>query len=432
MSPVPATTADDRATPLSGRLLPIAASLLLAMALTACGEAGGPSSWEGSVRDSAGVRIVENPDRGTWTADSQWRLEEDLRIGVSDGDPELQFGSVTGLDVDAQGRIWVLDNQAARVRVFDRDGSLVKAFGRRGQGPGELSAQAMGLFLAPGGGALVADMGNQRMVVLGDDGEEVRTLPIEFTSGIPILYAAGGDGAIYQQVRLMSLPGMAPIEGGPRDLIYSLNSDGSVADTVATLEAGQSFDFSGGMPTIRIFSPENVWTVTTGGRLVTGKNSMYSLEIRGADGEVETVLRRQSSRRAVTDADQRSFREAMRRAWADAGMPEAVAAQMEQAVQFEANWPALAALFPGPDGSLWVQRVDPEGSLDPSAFQDLQNFQFGSPSWDVFDREGRYLGILQMPEGFAPRHFEGEAVYGLHTDDLGIQRVARYRLVRGA
>jgi hypothetical protein len=418
---------------LSSPLPAAAGALLLALALTACGgEAGSAPVWEGSVRDSAGIRIVENPARGIWTDESRWHLHEELRIGVAEGDPELQFGSVTGLDVDAEGHIWVLDNQASRIRVFDAEGTLLRAFGRRGQGPGELSQQAMGLFVGPDGAALVADMANQRMVRVDAQGEPLETRPIDLTAGIPMLYGAGGDGGIYQQVRLMSLPGMAPIEGGPRDYILALRPDGSIADTVAELVSGTTFEFGeGGMPTIRIFSPENVWAVTTGGQLVTGVNSTYSLALREPGGEPTTILRRESARRAVTDSDQRSFRDAMRRAWTDAGMPEAVAAQMEQGVQFEPNWPALAALIPGPEGTLWVQRVDPEGALDPSAFEDLQNFQFGSRGWDVFDREGRYLGILEMPEGFTPRRVVDNAVYGIHTDDLGIQRVARYRIARG-
>lgn len=414
-------------------ILPAGAGLLVALALAACGgDARGTAVWEGSVRDSAGVSIIENPARGIWTDESAWRLEEEVRIGVADGDPELQFGSVTGLDVDAEGRIWVLDNQASRIRVFDADGTLLRAFGRRGQGPGELSPQAMGLFVGPDGGVLVADMANQRMLRVDTEGEPLETRPIDMTAGIPMLFAPGGDGGVYQQVRLMALPGMAPIEGGPRDFILALRPDGSIADTLAELASGTTFEFgAGGMPSIRIFSPENVWAVTTEGRLVTGVNSTYSLELREPGGEPTMVLRRESARRPVTDSDQRSFRQAMRRAWTDAGMPEAMAAQMEQAVQFEANWPALAALIPGPEGTLWVQRVDPDGELDPSAFEDLQNFQFGSRGWDVFDGEGRYLGVLQMPEGFTPRRVVADAVYGIHSDDLGIQRVARYRIVRG-
>lgn len=409
-----------------------AGALLLALLLSACGSDGGTPQWQGSVRDSAGVRIVENPAQGIWTPDARWHLEEDLRIGVADGDPELQFGSVTGLDVDGAGHIWVLDTQASRIRVFDGEGTLLRAFGRRGQGPGELSPQALGLFVGPDGGVLVADMANQRMARMGDQGEPLETRPIDMSAGIPMLFAAGGDGGIYQQVRLMALPGMAAIEGGPRDFILALRPDGSIADTLAELASGTTFEFgAGGMPTIRIFSPENVWAVTTDGRLVTAVNSVYSLEFRDRGGEPTTILRRESARRPVTDSDQRSFRQAMRRAWTDAGVPEAMAAQLEQAVQFEPNWPALAALIPGPEGTLWVQRVDPDGELDPSAFEDLQNFQFGSRGWDVFDQEGRYLGVMEMPEGFTPRRVLGNAVYGIHSDDLGIQRVARYRLVRG-
>jgi len=112
-------------------------------------------------------------------------------------------------------------------------------------------------------------------------------------------------------------------------------------------------------------------------------------------------------------------------------MPPAMAAQMEQVVEFEDTWPALAALLAGPEGTLWVQRVDPDDAIDPAAFEDLQNLQVGSPAWDVFDAEGRYLGIVEMPERFTPRRVVGDLIYGVQTDEMGVARVARLRVVRG-
>jgi hypothetical protein len=61
----------------------------MAVAVTAC--AGGDGAWTGTVRDSAGITIVSNTDDGVWTASDRWRVEEDLRIGAAEGDPEYQF-----------------------------------------------------------------------------------------------------------------------------------------------------------------------------------------------------------------------------------------------------------------------------------------------------------------------------------------------------
>ena len=413
------------------RAAPLALALP-ALLLAACGgDPGGEVAWQGTVQDSAGVRIVENPAQGIWTPESTWTVEEELQIGVMEGDPELQFGSITGIDATAGGEIYVLDAQAHRIRVFDGEGTLVRAFGQAGQGPGELSQAPAGLFLAADGNLLVPDMMNQRISRFTREGEAAGSVPLDFTAGIPLLFAAGPDGTVYQQVRRMTLPGMAEVEGGPMDFLFVLGDDGAVADTLARMTPGESFSFGGGTPSIRIFAPENLWTVLGSGELVSGKNSTYSLEIRNPDGQLSTILRRASTRRPVSESEKTSFRGAMRSAWEDAGMPPAMAAQMEQTVQFEDTWPALAALLAGPEGTLWVQRVDPDNALDPAAFEDIQNLQVGSPAWDVFDAEGRYLGIVEMPERFTPRRVVGDLLYGVQTDDLGVARVSRLRVVRG-
>lgn len=415
----------------STRRLSSAVALIAVAATAGCGDsAAGSAEWTGTVRDSAGIRIVTNPDAGMWVPETRWALAEELRIGVESGRPELQFGSIMGLDVDDEGRIYVLDGQAAQIRVFAADGEFERAFGRSGAGPGELSQAAAGAFVTHDGGLLVPDLQNARITRFSSEGEPAGSTPLDLAGGIPLAWAVSGDRVLFQQSRLMSIPGQPPIEGGPRDFILARDAEGAVADTIAELASGESFTFqgAGGMPQIRIFAPEPLWAVTTDGRVVVGMNSEYSLEIRDATGELHTILRRDSQRRPVSQSERDGMRRGMRRAWEGAGMPPEMAGQLEQAVQFEETWPALAALVGGPRGSLWVQRVDPDVAMSEEAFGDLQNLQFGSPAWDVFDAEGRYLGVVETPEGVTPRRFIGTQMYGVHVDDLGVQRVVRYRI----
>jgi hypothetical protein len=54
----------------------------------------------------------------------------------------------------------------------------------------------------------------------------------------------------------------------------------------------------------------------------------------------------------------------------------------------------------------------------------------GSDDWEVFDDQGRYLGVLTMPARFAPMRIEGDALWGVQRDELDVPSVVRYRLVR--
>ena len=53
----------------------------------------------------------------------------------------------------------------------------------------------------------------------------------------------------------------------------------------------------------------------------------------------------------------------------------------------------------------------------------------GAPDWDVFDAEGRFLGVVSMPKRFAPRVFVDDKIYGVWRDELDVQYVVRMRIV---
>ena len=410
------------------------AALLL---LAACGGEEGRSGAEPVVQDSAGVRIITHPGQGTWARGEGWRLQEELRIGVDAGDPELQFGNVMGVDADPEGYIYVLDGQARRVRIFDPQGNLVHSFGRGGGGPGEFS-QALsqppgGLFVGADGTIMIPDMGNQRVSQFGPRGEAMGSVPLELESGIPLLWTRSDDRNVYKQLRQMAFPGMPAADAEPRDRIVRLDPETGEEEVLLEMPVGQSFGgmTAGGVPEIRIFAPEPLWTVLGDGRVVTGSNDEYSLAIRSTSGEAEIVVRRALERRPVTARNESDLRALFAEAWEEAGVPPQMAGPLMDAVQFEPFWPALAQIVAGPEGTLWVQRVDPASSLDDLTMDDLQAGRWGSPQWDVFSSDGDYLGVVEMPPRFTPMRFVGNHLYGVDRDDLEVQRVVRLRLEGG-
>lgn len=422
----------SRTRPLAWRGLGLA--LVVGLTTAGCGgDAAGTGEWTGTVADSAGIRIVTSPAQGVWTEDTRWRVEEELRIGVEGGDPELEFGRLGGVDVDGQGRIFALDVQAARVRVFDPGGELLHAFGGSGSGPGELSNTAMGIFVTDGGEVLVPDMANARVSRFTPEGEVLSAVRLELEHGFPMAWSRTPDGSLVHQARRMDLAGGGGAPADAVDALVRLDPADQSTDTLAVIPAGTTFSGggTGGAPQIRVFAPEPVWTVMDGSRIVTGLNSEYSLHVRDTSGDVTTIIRRDFTRRPVTPGQQDAFRDGLASAWEDAGLPPQAIGQLIENVQFAEQWPALAALLSGPDGTLWVQRVEAEVEIDPAALSDLQAFQPGSSDWDIFDSEGRYLGIVEMPEGFMPTRIMDEHVLGIHRDELGIQRIVRLRLVRG-
>ncbi|TVP80526.1 MAG: 6-bladed beta-propeller, partial [Gemmatimonadales bacterium] len=372
------TSAVSRTPGLLRLALPL--SVLALLGIAGCGDSdsteASPDLPEGQVRDSAGVSILEFPASDGRMAGPQWDVDADLRIGVESGDPELEFGQIAGITVHPDGRIIVLDAQASRIRVFSPEGELVHAFGRAGQGPGELSLGAAGLFMDSEEALLVPDMMNQRLSRFSLDGESLGSTPLDFTLGIPLLWMAEPDGRVLFQLRTLDMMAMTT-GGGPgdvEDLILARHPDGSGLDTLAVMPSGETFGMgSSGIPEIRFFAPELVWTVLDGGTLVTSTNDRFSLEFRSEDGELRRIVRRPGSGPEVTEGQRRAFRDAIMDAWSEAGVPDEMMGMMSEAIGFHSHWPTLAALFPGPDGTVWIQSVDPErvlGEADQLDFTD--------------------------------------------------------------
>ena len=79
-----------------------------------------------------------------------------------------------------------------------------------------------------------------------------------------------------------------------------------------------------------------------------------------------------------------------------------------------------------------MQRLRTPSEMSPEELEDFNpQLGFGSPDWDVFDAEGRFLGTIEMPERFQPIRFQDDRIYGIWRDELDVQRVWVLALDRG-
>lgn len=391
--------------------------------LTACGgDAGsGGEEWGGSVRDSAGVMIVTNPEVGLWGGEAAWSVVEEYRVGGMAAETEAQFGAVVGLDLDAAGNVYVADQQASTIRVFSPEGAFVRTIGSAGQGPGEIGAALAAVFVV-GDEVWAADVLNQRVNRYDLAGASLGSLPLDFTKGAPIRWdEIAGDRVL---VQLRNVAALSTGEAGGGDPLVFLGEEGG--DTLAVLPEGMSLRMEGGVPQIRIFEAEPVWDASADGRLTMAVNSGFRVEVRRPDGSLERVVTRPFTPRPVAESDRQVLLDGLRDVMADQGAPpQAVELFLGQAT-FADHYPAFAQVLAGPAETLWMQRlVTPQEMAETGTF-DLQNF--GSDDWDVFDAEGRYLGVMSMPERFTPLRVDGDTFWGVQRDELDVPSVVRYRL----
>jgi hypothetical protein len=292
-------------------------ALAALLVLPACG--GGDANWAGTVRDSAGIAIVENPAAGLWGAEDAPTITREVDIGTADGPPETQFGMITGITTDSEGRIYVLDQQAKKVRAFEADGRFIREMGGEGSGPGEMSQGAAGLLRLAGDTLVVADVLQQRVNLYTPDGSALGSFPMMVVDGIAVRWDVTPDERIVHQLRKFNMgpaaPGAAeqPAMGTVGDLILVRGLDGAILDTIAVLPPGKTITGGPGQQMrMTIFESEPVWDLAPDGRLYMALNDDYRINVTSSDGRLERIITRPYERRPFTEADRTQMMAALR------------------------------------------------------------------------------------------------------------------------
>lgn len=405
-------------------------ALAAAIALIGCADGAGDAvegDFAGTVRDSAGIQIVDNTARGLWGADGGWSTEEVLTIGEAAGDPDYQFGQIAAVDALSDGRIAVLDAQAQEVRIYGPDGTYRETFGGPGNGPGELSPQAIALFVGRGDTIVVPDMGNQRITLIPPEGEAT-SFPLRMEQGIPMGFDLSASGELISQRRTMNFQDPTA-EVGDEDVVLSQAYDGTITDTLLTPPRGGTFKMTGGGPQITLFAPEPQWTTLGDDRIAYASSDAYRISVYGSGGELERIVTFPHQPQMITETEQGRITDLVKRLWEENGVPPQAIEQMAGSLSFAERWPAFTRMRGGPHGTLWVQRVR---DMDDMTEDELENWNpqldQGDPRWDVFEADGRYGGVVELPARFTPFALEEDRIYGVFRDDFDVQYVRVYRL----
>ncbi len=352
---------------------------------------------------------------GSVGLDSLFLFRESLRIGVMDGNPELEFGRIGPMAVDGRGWIHVFDRLRSDVRVFDGEGALVRVIGRGGSGPGEFSPDVQTMVFAGGDSLLVEDPVVRRRLTFGPEGEHLGTRRLLPGDGTARLWRIHPEGCLVEQHRRF---------GGPEtgEWLVCREVGGGVRDTLAFFEYPV---FQSNTPPVPLLGPRPLWAVLEDGSVVYGVSGP-ELDVTRIqpDGRVLNRIQDDLPPRPIGAEDRAILEDRFREDWAQAsgqridGLP----------VAFPEVYPAMLRLLPGPGNTLWVQRMgSPEevGGLDLLSPMDEP---VAGGEWRVYSAEGRHLGVTRFPPGFQPRIYREGRYYGVHTDALGVQRVVRLEI----
>jgi hypothetical protein len=143
---------------------------VVVLSLSSCAgqdAAESDATWVGTITTEGNVTTVVNESGSVWNGSAT--LVEEASIGEEGAGPEHLLGSVRDLATDGQ-RIFVADSQALVVRVYDLAGNHLMDVGAPGQGPGEFQ-EAKGVGVSPDGRIFVQDDRARKIHVFDGQGE---------------------------------------------------------------------------------------------------------------------------------------------------------------------------------------------------------------------------------------------------------------------
>lgn len=409
---------------------------LFLLAATACDSNGSGRSdgnWQAetdTIGDTVRVRTLAGSVRG-----GAVRLEPEMTIGLLEGREEYLIGEPQAIAVDSKGVIYLLDVHGPIIRAYGPDGVHIRNIGRDGEGPGEYSSPD-GIAVLSDGRLLVRDPPNARITVFDSLGTHLDEWPL--TGGFNTSIRFFVDLADNSYTTTLLDRGVDPWDW--RFGLIRYNTGGVISDTLPTpvwdhrpahvTASGEGWQTVRAVP----FSPEPAWTFSPMGYMVGGLPTDYRIDLFLSDGSVRRIERAYEPLPvAGAEADERraAITEGLRRraglwSWNGPPIPD--------------HKPPFKELFTSWEGDIWVS-LSTEGvasmTLAEAREEEVRTGRaprrFSEPlAFDVFDREGRYLGPVDPPEGFQIEPepvVRGDHVWAVTRDELDVPRIVRFRIV---
>jgi len=387
---------------------PIIAAIACALSACAASDDRGAAPWTGTMDTlPSGHVVVRNTATPIWPAGRGWKVVEELRIGSMEGDGPDVFGWIPSFEVDAAGRLWVLDGQAQELRVFSPTGAHVRTIGRKGGGPGEF-AQAIHVDQGPDGLIRVMDPSNNRLSVFDTAGVYLGSKPA-LGGFIVIPWPGGYDHAGRYYTPVMSSGEFA---------VARLDTTFAVIDTLFPPRDPVRREFfehrSGNNSFMRASIPFRggmLWRLSRRGTIWAMFTDEYRLFELSADGDTIRTITREYTPLPVTAADRERAREELEWFTRQGGTIDLS--------KLPRTKPAATDFFTDDEGYVWVNRVTaagPEGT-----------------EYDIFDPEGRFLGTVELPfplSSVPAPIIRGGVLYGVMQDELEVQYLVRARIVK--
>lgn len=392
----------------------VAASVILA------GCADAQEGTRVSITDSAGIRLIES-HRPEWQGSRGWRLEPhpELVIGEPARSSAEEFTRIEEVLTLPDGRIVVANqNDPPNIRFFDPAGDHLESVGREGEGPGEF-LDIEELWFAPPDSLVVFDRRAFEITLFGTDGRYLDEVQMELQFGQDpdlrgLFKGRFADGS-YLFLPLAPYPSRNTQGSGRERLaVVRALANATIVDTIGVFPYLDWVGLSSGSVTSPLFGHQAAHLVHDSA-YYTGMGDDFTIDHYTLTGRHLRRIRRAFEVQPITD----ELRE--RRI---AEILEGLSPDNHSQARRLANERSLSGTIPA-FGRRW--RIDVEDNLW------IPEYPLPGDSvtdWSIFDRDGRWLGVIEMPRAFDPREIGADYVLGVWTNELDVETVRRYTLIK--
>lgn len=339
-------------------------TILLTLVGLACQPGDAPVRQSGTeVRDSARIRIIENP-RPAEGSRLGWRIgpEPAVTIGAVEGEDPYIFEWAVDATRLSDARIVVADYGSMELRVFDgASGTHLATWGGEGEGPGEFG-ELNAVERLPGD-SIMAWGWPLRIAVFDPDGRFVRgsllVRQVETTVGLrPIMpVAAMDDGSILASVNPAHIDTL---------VVELWDGAGNLRSPLGSHLAHEPRTWVEGMNQTRTFG----WSLKLspwGDLAVVTPSGRYEIRAYAKDGTLARIVRMEHVPRSPTEAHV----EAYVHEEAKEMIPDEMTDDLEErraeardelrAVPVAERFPAFASVMSDRAGHLWVEEYEAAG-----------------------------------------------------------------------
>ena len=390
-------------------------ALILSAVLVACGgDTGRTSDIPVQITDSAGVRIVTYEGTPATVAPFHLATEPRYRHGAGPGDYIFQFAEAGRLFPDGSAVVADMDGE---VVVLSPDGTRYEVLARRGEGPGEVTFP-YAVFVLGQDSVLVPDRRQSRLTLfVGDSVARMASLPRAAHFGVA---GIGSSGELLLWNRFPSRLWIDIEEEWLPGHMTLFNIETGALDTVASYDHYHRERSGVEGPIIR---PVGEVTVAAG-RFVYTRSDRPEITWRLPDGTVEQIVRWRPGPNLLT-AELLEHGEAYNRMLGKMhyGMSEA---RLEETIQRDMaryramigqSIPLFGTPFADADGNVWLPSYRPAYPEE------------GSP-YTVIAPDGEWMGQVETPPRFRILDVTGGLVLGVLRDEMDVQNVVVYEVVR--